>query len=143
MVFEAGRIRAARRPRNRRLPRLFDGQWGSAIAAARLHHQAQAGRWFQATGCSREARQGDDVLSLFGPLGSAVLEPSLGHDLLIVVGGSGLGVALSILARAAGTWVISVPITARLFFGVRTMRDAAALQQIRACGGSASARISK
>jgi toluene monooxygenase electron transfer component len=74
------------------------------------------------------ARQ-DDVLSLFGPLGSAVLEPSLGHDLLIVVGGSGLGVALSILARAAGTGYLG-PHHARLFFGVRTMRDAAALQQI-------------
>ena len=74
------------------------------------------------------ARQ-EDVLSLFGPLGSAVLEPSLGHDLLIVVGGSGLGVALSILARAAGTGYLG-PHHARLFFGVRTMRDAAALQQI-------------
>jgi toluene monooxygenase electron transfer component len=74
------------------------------------------------------ARPGD-ALSLFGPLGSAVLEPSLGHDLLMIVGGSGLGVALSILTRAAGEGYLARH-RARLFFGVRTMRDAAALQQI-------------
>lgn len=74
------------------------------------------------------ARQGD-ALRLFGPLGSAVLEPSLGHDLLVVVGGSGLAVALSLLARAAGEGYLGLH-RARLFFGIRTMQDAAALQQI-------------
>jgi toluene monooxygenase electron transfer component len=74
------------------------------------------------------ARQGD-ALRVFGPLGSAVLEPSLGHDLLVAVGGSGLAVALSILARAAGEGALG-PNRARLFFGVRTMRDAALLEQI-------------
>ena len=69
------------------------------------------------------------LLSLFGPLGAAVLEPSLGHDLLMIVGGSGLAVALSILTRAAGEGYLARH-RARLFFGVRTMRDAAALQQI-------------
>jgi toluene monooxygenase electron transfer component len=86
------------------------------------------------------ARPGD-ALSLFGPLGSAVLEPSLGHDLLMIVGGSGLGVALSILTRAAGEGYLARH-RARLFFGVRTLRDAAALQQ-SACGESGSAQISR
>ena len=49
-----------------------------------------------------EARPGDAV-RLFGPLGSAVFEPSLGLDLLLAVGGSGLAPALSILVRAAAT----------------------------------------
>jgi toluene monooxygenase electron transfer component len=74
------------------------------------------------------ARQGD-ALRVFGPLGSAVLEPSLGHDLLVAVGGSGLAVALSILARAAGEGCLG-PNRARLFFGVRTIDDAFALEQI-------------
>lgn len=74
------------------------------------------------------ARQGD-ALRLFGPLGSAVLEPSLGHDLLVVVGGSGLAVALSLLGRAVGGGYLG-PHRARLVFGIRTMQDAAALPQI-------------
>ena len=74
------------------------------------------------------ARQGA-TLPLFGPLGSAVLEPSLGHDLLVVAGGSGLAVALSILGRAVGEDYLERH-HAHLFVGVRAMRDAAALQQI-------------
>jgi toluene monooxygenase electron transfer component len=74
------------------------------------------------------ARQGD-ALRVFGPLGSAVLEPSLGHDLLVAVGGSGLAVALSILARAAGEGYLACN-RARLFFGVRTIQDVFALEQI-------------
>jgi toluene monooxygenase electron transfer component len=74
------------------------------------------------------ARQGD-VLRAVGPLGSAVLEPALGHDLLVAVGGSGLAVALSILARAVGEGCLG-PARARLFFGVRTIQDAAALDRI-------------
>jgi toluene monooxygenase electron transfer component len=74
------------------------------------------------------ARQGD-TLAVFGPLGSAVLEPALGHDLLVAVGGSGLAVALSILRRAAGEGYLE-RCRARLFVGVRAMRDTAALQEI-------------
>jgi toluene monooxygenase electron transfer component len=70
-----------------------------------------------------------DALRLFGPLGAAVLEPALGHDLLVAVGGSGLAVALSILARAAAEGVLGRN-RARLYFGVRSMQDAARLDQI-------------
>jgi toluene monooxygenase electron transfer component len=74
------------------------------------------------------ARQGD-ALALFGPLGSAVLEPALGHDLLVAVGGSGLAVALSILRRAADEGYLE-RYRARLFVGVRAMRDTTALREI-------------
>jgi toluene monooxygenase electron transfer component len=70
-----------------------------------------------------------DSVRLFGPLGSAVLDPSLGHDLLVAVGGSGLAVALSILARAAAEGVLGRN-RARLYFGARTMQDAPLLHRI-------------
>jgi toluene monooxygenase electron transfer component len=76
----------------------------------------------------KRARTGD-LLPLFGPLGSAVLEPSLGHDLLVAVGGSGLAVALSILARADAEGMLGRN-RACLYFGVRTMRDAPLLDRI-------------
>jgi toluene monooxygenase electron transfer component len=68
-------------------------------------------------------------LRLFGPLGSAVLEPALGHDLLVVVGGSGLAVALSIVAPAAAEGVLDRN-RAQLYFGVRAMQDAPLLERI-------------
>ncbi len=80
-------------------------------------------RWLFAS-----ARPGDS-LRLFGPLGSAVLEPVMGHDLLIVVGGSGLAVALSILGQAARQDYLG-PRHARLFVGVRSVQDAIGLPQL-------------
>ena len=77
-----------------------------------------------------EARPGDAV-RLFGPLGSAVFEPSLGLDLLLAVGGSGLAPALSILARAAHDDYLGRH-AARLFLGIRSLQDATALPQISA-----------
>ncbi len=76
------------------------------------------------------ARPGD-ALHLFGPLGSAVLEPALGHDLLLAVGGSGLAVALSIVARAVREDYLG-PHRVRLILGFRSARDAAGLAQISA-----------
>jgi toluene monooxygenase electron transfer component len=73
----------------------------------------------------------DDAVRLFGPLGAAVFEPSLGLDLLLAVGGSGLAPALSILARAAHDNYLSRH-GARLFFGIRSLQDATALRQISA-----------
>jgi len=77
-----------------------------------------------------DARPGDAV-RLFGPLGAAVFEPSLGLDLLLAVGGSGLAPALSILARAAHDGYLGRH-GARLFLGVRSLQDATALPQISA-----------
>ena len=72
-----------------------------------------------------------DAVRLFGPLGSAVFEPSLGLDLLLAVGGSGLAPALSILARAAHDGYLGRH-AARLFLGIRSLQDATALPQISA-----------
>lgn len=77
-----------------------------------------------------DARRGDTV-RLFGPLGSAIFEPSLGLGLLLAVGGSGLAPALSILARAAHDDYLARH-GGRLFLGIRSMQDATALPQISA-----------
>ncbi|MPZ31982.1 MAG: 2Fe-2S iron-sulfur cluster binding domain-containing protein [Rhodospirillales bacterium] len=57
-----------------------------------------------------------DAVRLFGPLGAAVFEPALGHDLLLAVGGSGLAVALAVLGRADAAGYLGQH-RARLFFG--------------------------
>ena len=70
-------------------------------------------------------------LEIFGPLGKASFDPSLGKNLLLIAGGSGIAGMRSILARAERDryferhrgWV---------FFGVRTMRDAFWLQELSA-----------
>ncbi len=67
----------------------------------------------------------------FGPLGKATFDPSLGKNVLLIAGGSGIAGMMSILARAAEAkyfdrhqvWV---------FFGVRTMRDVFFLDELRA-----------
>ena len=70
-----------------------------------------------------------DVVRLFGPLGAAVFEPALGHDLLLAVGGSGLAVALAVLGRADAAGYLGQH-RARLFFGARSMRDVCLLEQL-------------
>ena len=68
-------------------------------------------------------------LEVFGPLGKATFEPSLGKNLLCIAGGSGIAAMMSILARAEAAgyferhqgWV---------FFGVRTMKDAFFLKEL-------------
>jgi toluene monooxygenase electron transfer component len=85
-----------------------------------------------------QAAAGDQV-ELFGPLGAAVFEPALAHDLLVIVGGSGLAVALAVLGRAEACGYLG-PHRARLFFGVRTTRDLCALELLsrwRECHGEA------
>ena len=68
-------------------------------------------------------------LQSFGPLGKATFDPSVGKNLLMIAGGSGIAGMRSILARAEREryferhrgWV---------FFGVRTMRDAFWLREL-------------
>jgi toluene monooxygenase electron transfer component len=68
-------------------------------------------------------------LDVFGPLGKATFDPSLGKHVLCIAGGSGIAGMLSILARAAASryferhkgWV---------FFGVRTLREAFFLNEL-------------
>lgn len=70
-------------------------------------------------------------LEAFGPLGKASFDPTLGKNLLLIAGGSGIAGMRSILARAERDryfarhrgWV---------FFGVRSMRDAFWLSELSA-----------
>jgi NAD(P)H-flavin reductase/ferredoxin len=70
-------------------------------------------------------------LEAFGPLGKATFDPTLGKNLLLIAGGSGIAGMMSILVRAARDryfgrhrgWV---------FFGVRSMRDAFWLDELSA-----------
>ncbi|HEY2816332.1 MAG TPA: 2Fe-2S iron-sulfur cluster binding domain-containing protein [Casimicrobiaceae bacterium] len=69
------------------------------------------------------------ALSMFGPLGSATFEPTLGKNVLCIAGGSGIAGMMSILARAVQEsyferWRGSV------FFGVRKMHDTFFLDEL-------------
>jgi toluene monooxygenase electron transfer component len=127
MIFEAGQFALLAAPGTAGFRAYSMANWQAPAMRLDFIIKRKPGGGFSDWLFTR-ARQGD-ALRVFGPLGSAVLEPSLGHDLLVAVGGSGLAVALSILARAADEGCLERN-RARLFFGVRTIRDAAALEQI-------------
>lgn len=73
-------------------------------------------------------RVGEQV-RMFGPIGSSVFDPTSDHNLLCIVGGSGLAGAMAILSRAAAMGHLESN-SAELFFGVRTMQDAFFLDRI-------------
>ncbi len=68
-------------------------------------------------------------LDAFGPLGKATFEPSLGKNLLCIAGGSGIAGMMSILARAEAAGYFERH-KGRVFFGVRTMKDAFFLEEL-------------
>ncbi|MGH8669586.1 MAG: 2Fe-2S iron-sulfur cluster-binding protein [Burkholderiales bacterium] len=68
-------------------------------------------------------------LEVLAPLGKATFEPGLGKNLLCIAGGSGIAGIMSILARAAASRYFERH-QGRVFFGVRTMRDAFFLRQL-------------
>ena len=70
-------------------------------------------------------------LEAFAPLGKATFEPALARNLLCVAGGSGIAGMMSILARAAEARYFERH-KVRVFFGLRTMRDAFFLQELSA-----------
>ncbi len=61
-------------------------------------------------------------LSLFGPLGHAVFEPDLGHDLLLLAGGSGIAGMMAMLQQADETGYLKSQ-SIHLIFGVRSGAD--------------------
>lgn len=73
-------------------------------------------------------RVGEQV-RIFGPIGSSVFDPTSDHNLLCIVGGSGLAGAMAILSRAAAMGHLESN-SAELFFGIRTMQDAFFLDRI-------------
>jgi toluene monooxygenase electron transfer component len=74
-------------------------------------------------------------LEAFGPLGKATFEPSLGKNLLLIAGGSGIAGMRSILARAERSGYFERQ-RAWVFFGVRTLRDAFWLRELAAHAGA-------
>lgn len=68
-------------------------------------------------------------LGAFGPLGKATFDPALGKNLLCIAGGSGIAGMMSILARAQQARYFEHH-QARVFFGVRTLRDAFFLEEL-------------
>jgi len=70
-----------------------------------------------------------DAVELYGPLGGATFGSALDTDLLAIVGGSGLAVALAVLGRAVAEGYLPRH-RARLFFGVRGERDLCELQRL-------------
>jgi toluene monooxygenase electron transfer component len=70
-------------------------------------------------------------LETFGPLGKATFDPALGKNVLCIAGGSGIAGMMSILSRAAGERYFD-RYRGRVFFGVRTMRDAFFLEELSA-----------
>jgi toluene monooxygenase electron transfer component len=89
------------------------------------------------------AREGAP-LRVFGPLGKATFYPSLTRDILCIAGGSGVAGMMSILARAVAERYFERH-QGWLFFGVRTMRDAFFLEELRVlasrCGGRLSVTV--
>jgi toluene monooxygenase electron transfer component len=67
----------------------------------------------------------------FGPLGKSTFDPSLGKNVLCIAGGSGLAGMMSILSRAASAGYFE-RYKVRVFFGIRTMRDAFFLKELSA-----------
>lgn len=61
-------------------------------------------------------------LSLFGPVGHAVFEPELGHNLLLLAGGSGIAGMMAILEQADQTSYLKSH-GIHLIFGVRSSAD--------------------
>ena len=61
-------------------------------------------------------------IDVFGPLGRATFEPSEGHDLLMVAGGSGIAGMMSILDRATNEGHFESH-EGHVFFGIRTVED--------------------
>jgi len=68
-------------------------------------------------------------LGVFGPLGKATFYPALGKNIVCIAGGSGIAGMMSILARAAQERYFEHH-RGRVFFGVRTLRDAFFLQEL-------------
>jgi toluene monooxygenase electron transfer component len=70
-------------------------------------------------------------IELVGPLGKATFHPGLAKNILCIAGGSGIAGMMSILARAEAANYFDRH-KVRVFFGVRTLRDAFFLEELAA-----------
>lgn len=68
-------------------------------------------------------------LGLFGPLGRATFQPSVKRSLLCIAGGSGIAGMMAILACGIREGYFDAQ-PGRMFFGVRTLRDAFFLDEL-------------
>ena len=68
-------------------------------------------------------------VSVFGPLGRATFEPELARPIVCIAGGSGIAGFRSILTRAHEAKYFHA-FDGRVFFGVRTVRDAFWLEEL-------------
>ena len=68
-------------------------------------------------------------VTLFGPLGQAIFEPQLEHDLLLLAGGSGIAGMMAMLEHADNSGYIQKN-SVDLIFGVRTEQDIFYLQSL-------------
>lgn len=75
-------------------------------------------------------RDGTEV-DVFGPLGRATFDPSLGRSIVCIAGGSGIAGMMSILDRAAEANYF-LQHSGDVFFGVRTMKDTFFLDRLAA-----------
>jgi toluene monooxygenase electron transfer component len=80
-------------------------------------------------------------LAVFGPLGKATFYPAIGKNLLCIAGGSGIAGMMSILSRAAQDRYFE-QYEGRVFFGVRTLRDAFYLEKLSAFAKRFPGRLS-
>lgn len=69
-------------------------------------------------------------VTLFGPLGHAVFEPQLEHDLLLLAGGSGIAGMMAILTQADQTGYLDHH-SIDLIFGVRSAKDIFYLSELK------------
>lgn len=84
-------------------------------------------------------REGTEV-ELFGPLGRATFDPSLGKDIVCIAGGSGIAGMMSILELAVSEDYFSHH-AGDVYFGVRSMRDAFYLHRLAALRERAGDRL--
>ena len=69
-------------------------------------------------------------VTLFGPLGHAIFEPQLKHDLLLLAGGSGIAGMMAMLEHADKIGYMQAN-TVELIFGVRSEDDIFFMQSLR------------
>lgn len=74
-------------------------------------------------------KEGTEV-NVFGPLGHAVFEPHLEHDLLLLAGGSGIAGMMAMLAQADQIGYLNT-YNIELIFGVRSADDVFYLRELK------------
>ncbi len=77
---------------------------------------------------------------VFGPVGAAVFEPELGHELCLMAGGSGIAGMMAMLEHACGIGYFREH-AGEVVFGVRTANDVFFLDELAAYASAAGGRL--